>query len=365
MKLPSMQSILASLWMLPQWVLRGSPLKADEDLVFFPVAAKALDHTTWQADLHGWVFEREENSIWRKVATYSASELMECLGVDEAQAHDDLFKQRFSWFLVDNERNKRIVARVAEQRVVSHRSDPNGHFSFPAVKLGGAPGSWLPVAVEAVTEAQREIRGEVQLVKEQGVTVISDIDDTVKISDVLDRKALVRNTFTAVYKPTKGMPELYRALHEQGAYFHYLSSSPWQLQRELQSFLLQYFPKGTMSLRHFRLGDQSFWDFFHSSMDYKLNSLRARIQAFPQHQFILIGDSGEKDAEVYAQIYSEFPNKIQTILIREVPNSDMSEARWQAVFAEVPADRWHLLPVEVNADEALALLDLNVSDNIR
>ena len=180
--------------------------------------------------------------------------------------------------------------------------------------------------------------------------MISDVDDTVKVSEVLDRRALVKNVFVNDYKITLGMPEFYAELAEHGAAFHYLSASPWQLYASLQSFLDAHYPKGSISLRHFRLGDQSFWDFFHSSMDYKLATLRGRINAFPGHRFVLIGDSGEKDPEVYAQIYSEFPQQVVQILIRQVPDSDVSAERLQKVFGDVPASVWQLIehPEQLN-----------------
>lgn len=62
-----------------------------------------------------------------------------------------------------------------------------------------------------------------------GVSVISDIDDTVKISNVLCKRLLLKHTFYSYFKPVEGMNELYQKWAEQQCQFHYVSASPWQL----------------------------------------------------------------------------------------------------------------------------------------
>ena len=63
----------------------------------------------------------------------------------------------------------------------------------------------------------------------RGVSVISDIDDTIKISKVLSKRALLKHTFYSYFKPVNGMNELYQRWSEQFCQFHYVSASPWQL----------------------------------------------------------------------------------------------------------------------------------------
>ncbi|CAF2972434.1 unnamed protein product [Rotaria sp. Silwood2] len=62
-----------------------------------------------------------------------------------------------------------------------------------------------------------------------GVSIISDIDDTIKISKVLFIPSLLKNTFYDDFKPVNGMNELYQKWHKQKCQFHYVSASPWQL----------------------------------------------------------------------------------------------------------------------------------------
>jgi phosphatidate phosphatase APP1 len=56
----------------------------------------------------------------------------------------------------------------------------------------------------------------------------------------------------------------------------------------------------------------------------------------------LIGDSGELDPEIYAQISAEFPQQIQAIWIRDVTQQSRSDPRYQRIFGQLPASRWNI-----------------------
>lgn len=70
------------------------------------------------------------------------------------------------------------------------------------------------------------------------------------------------------------------------------------------------------------------------------------MREFPQKQFILVGDSGEHDADIYAEVYSRPGNaeRIEQILIRMVPNNKRSEQEYHDIFAakNVPRDKYQL-----------------------
>ncbi len=62
-----------------------------------------------------------------------------------------------------------------------------------------------------------------------GLSVISDIDDTVKISNVVSKRSLLKHTFYSYFKPVEGISDVYQKWNEQKCQFHYVSASPWQL----------------------------------------------------------------------------------------------------------------------------------------
>jgi len=224
-------------------------------------------------------------------------------------------------------------------------SASNGH-ATTVVKLQPSKnikiGDWLQTKVE--DKFKRDFSGEVQLIPQTGLSIISDIDDTIKDSNVLDKKELIKNTFVEPYKTTEGFPEYYKMLHQQGVYFHYISASPWQLYPSIKSFMKVNYPKGSFSLRNFRLKDSSFIKFLQSSAKYKITQIRNIIKRYPKHQFILIGDSGEHDPEVYAEIYQQFPDNIKSIQIRAVNGSDLTEVRFNALYQLAPKTFWKVFP---------------------
>jgi len=241
-------AILLSLLLAPYHFVNGSPLKADEQVLFFPSAAMQVAEGKWEVPIHHWVFEKEENSISRKFSQAVFSELIEGFDVSEEKANSALFRDRLAWFLVDNERNKEVNIEFAGDKYELQLTESNGHgntdIQFNNKLL---PGSWLKYKPMDQGEAKVVFSGEVQLIPETGLTVISDLDDTIKISNVLDKKALIRNTFVEPYKVAKGMPEYYQRLDKQGAYFHYVSASPWQIYPSLKPFMDSHYPKGTVS----------------------------------------------------------------------------------------------------------------------
>ena len=203
-------------------------------------------------------------------------------------------------------------------------------------------GEWISFNVIDPTKKVRDFSGEIQLIPETGLSIISDVDDTIKISNVLDKKKLIKNTFVKPYTTTDGFPEYYKKLEKEGAYFHYVSASPWQLQPSLKPFMDAHYPKGTISLRDFRLKDSSLLEFLQPSTKYKITQIQSIIKRYPKHQFILIGDSGEHDPEVYATIYQLFPKNIKSIQIRAVEDSDLSDARFEKEFKFIPKSVWQV-----------------------
>ncbi len=306
----------------------GFPLKADEDVIFFPTSAQQQANNNCQIPIHAWVFEDEKKSLMRKMSIKLIGEIMESVGISEEQTESKLFHDRLGWFLVDNQRNKQLEVLINSHTYALSKTKANGHsYTNITTSCNSDKDSWITFKVKMTPDDNRQFLSEVQLIPKRGLSVISDIDDTIKISEVLDKKKLIRNTFAEPFLASPGMPEFYRHLNEKGAYFHYVSASPWQLYPSLKRFMKNHYPKGTISLRKFRVKDSSLIDFFKPSSDYKLTKIRDIIERYPKHQFILIGDNGEHDPEVYNIIAKEFPNNIQAVYIRDVLDSTLDKTR--------------------------------------
>jgi len=338
----------------PIWLRHGSPLKMDEELRFFPTSATQNQDGSWDVPVHAWFYELDQTSLMRIVSVKAVSELLEYMDITEEQARLPVFQDRIKWFLVDNESNKRIQMILNDVMHKSPRTGLDGHSHFNIPYLGPEQaGQWIDIPVVMPDKDTRQFHAKSQLIPRQGLSVISDIDDTLKHSEVLDKKKLVQNTFLKEYTAIDGMPSFYQWLSNKGAYFHYLSSSPWQMHPMLEPLLDSYYPKGAVHLRNFNPSNRSFFKFFMSSEVYKITKAMNIVDRYPEHQFILIGDSGEKDPEVYARIYREFPHNIKQILIRAVEGSNLHQNRFEEVFADVPKDKW-----KVFAEPSHSLIDL-------
>jgi len=163
------------------------------------------------------------------------------------------------------------------------------------------------------------------LVPPHGLTVISDIDDTVKITEVFrGTKALLHNTFFKKLEAVPGMARLYSKLaKEHHASFEYVSKSPPEFHRLLHDFLVaSNFPEA-LSLHLCPL-------LHRERSAFKMRQTKRILGEFPNRHFVLVGDSGERDPEIYAELLRQHPKQIVKILIRRVhPRFD------------VPADTFH------------------------
>ena len=118
----------------------------------------------------------------------------------------------------------------------------------------------------------------------------------------------------------EGMPEVYRRWQDLGAAFHYVSSSPWQLSACLCQFLgAAGLPAGSMHLKLFRLKDSTPLGRLPSRKRSKRRKIEQILADFPARRFVLVGDSGERDPEVYAEVARRRPAQVAGIVIREVP----------------------------------------------
>jgi phosphatidate phosphatase APP1 len=235
-------------------------------------------------------------------------------------------------FLVDNCHDIQPWMTIGSQRYRLPPSDPGGH-SETLLRLSNAlSGS---VSIEAglpSKEATTQSWG--QLVPAEGLSIISDIDDTIKHSEVHDTRRLLRNTFTQPFEPIPGMAEVYRDWAAEGAAFHYVSSSPWQLCSPLLEMLESAdFPRGSMHLKRFRLKDRSILSLLKDPRSTKPPIIQALLDAWPKRRFLLVGDAGELDPEIYGQIARDNPNRIRSIHIRIAPGGDDSPLRFRKAFA--------------------------------
>jgi phosphatidate phosphatase APP1 len=207
-------------------------------------------------------------------------------------------------------------------------TDREGYFSIALQGLSLAPG-WHEVHLHLVRKPQVRAIGRVLVPSARArFGVVSDLDDTVVHSNVGNKLKMVlalalNNARTR--KPFKGVAAFYRALHAGVNPLFYVSKSPWNLYAPLVEFLeVQGLPAGPLVLRDFGLRMQK---------RHKTQAIEAILRTYAKLPFVLIGDSGEEDPEIYAGIVQRFPGRIRAIYIRSV--SDRRIAEVERLIVEV------------------------------
>ena len=143
---------------------------------------------------------------------------------------------------------------------------------------------WHPVFLRSPLTAPAETRVFV-VSPETTFGVVSDIDDTVMV--------------TALPRP-----------------FLYLSTGPWNVAPALGRFLARnLYPKGVLLLTDWGPTRQR-W--FRSGPEHKNHNLQRLAQEFPGIRWLLVGDDGQHDPEIYAQFAREHAAQTAVVAIRQL-----------------------------------------------
>jgi phosphatidate phosphatase APP1 len=239
-----------------------------------------------------------------------------------------------------------LVRGMIDGAAAEGLSDEEGYLELafrPARPL--APG-WHRVHLSAPQVDAAAVVGSALVADVDGLGVISDIDDTVIESAVtnplrLAQLMLLENAHTRVI--FEGVPAFYRALQagaggqDQRPIF-YLSGSPWNLYGLLvETFALHGVPDGPLLLRSLEremvrpaLRGES------SLRGHKLQQIAAILATYPQRRFVLLGDSSQKDPEIYQQVVADHPGRICAVYIRDVAGARRDE-RVEVIGGEIKA----------------------------
>lgn len=172
--------------------------------------------------------------------------------------------------------------------------------------------------------------GRVRLIGPTGVSVISDIDDTIKVTKIpAGARVVAQNTFYRDFVSTTELAAVYRDL--AGAPVHYVSGGPWQLYRPLARFLIDgHHPEGSFHMKPLTGGIRSPVTSLENlarfatpsgTFQHKTSAIARIIEHFPGRTFVLIGDSGEQDPEIYRDVQRRFGARIERIVIRDLTNA--------------------------------------------
>ncbi|UZO81064.1 DUF2183 domain-containing protein [Aquimarina sp. ERC-38] len=246
-------------------------------------------------------------------------------------------KNIYKQFESDEIRNTALEIKLSNGTSFETTTDKEGYFKIDEVLqepyLLTDQDDWLPYTVSFKNTTDHKIidhnifKGKM-LLPERNASygIISDIDDTILHTGVASvfKWRLVANTFFKNFDrrmPLEGTSEFYKKLHsgKKGDVLNpifYVSNSPWNLHDYLAAFLSKnQFPEGPILLRDFR---NPFEAKPKKQLPHKEAEISTILESYPELKFILIGDSGEKDADIYIKTAKKFPGRILAIYVRNV-----------------------------------------------
>lgn len=244
----------------------------------------------------------------------------------------------------------RVLARCQGQEGIFD-ADEEGFFEVHLQVPGPVPGEteWVDIDLELLEPPGGQAgavhaRGRALLVSPGAAFgVISDIDDTVVHTGAtslfrMARTVFLRNAHTRL--PLEGVADFYRALRGGQEPPHnplfYVSSSPWNLYDLFEQFFqIHSLPEGPLILRDWGVGKDSRLAFHHTR--FKFGVIQQILDSFPELPFILIGDSGEKDPEIYTEVIRHYPGRILAAYIREARQQASRRASVQVLVEAAKA----------------------------
>lgn len=221
------------------------------------------------------------------------------------------------------------------------KTDREGYFHLDEklkIPLPEDGDAWEKATIRVLRTRRRELnitaKADILVPQHAEFGVISDIDDTILITEVTSllklkmiyltffKNAAKRQTFDEVEaffqglrhgKTGKGVNPIF-----------YVSKSPWNLYDFLEDFIkINDLPKGPLLLRD--MGPRPSRFLFEQLQEqyrgHKIASAVRILKMYPNLPFILIGDSGEKDTDIYLTIAKAFPEQVQAIYIHDVKNA--------------------------------------------
>jgi phosphatidate phosphatase APP1 len=263
-----------------------------------------------------------------------------------------------------------IVGAEVELRIGNHAAteitDDHGFANFTLAVPGLRVGWHEAVAVTRPIEDVEPASGIGSVVKPSlraPFLVISDIDDTILLTGLTEGVAMVTRTLLRDAEERRaipGMAALYRGLarglpnragnRRPEPTFFYVSTGSWSFYSLLEQFVeLRGFPRGPMFLTDWGPTERYLR---RSGAEHKRSAIRRLLEAYPGMQFVLVGDSGQRDPLTYEEMARAFAGHVKLILIRQVGPDD--DERNSEVREKAAALRDEGIPIHLVADAAEA-----------
>ncbi|KAL2190633.1 hypothetical protein L209DRAFT_746911 [Thermothelomyces heterothallicus CBS 203.75] len=305
----------------------------------------------WEAEFVAAVFDQQASAKVVDIVGDIAGKVGLARGGDEERT----MERRISPFVMEILQGRQIKVRFNGPTLL--KLGPGGRNGISSDIRRVPEPSTGPVA-KSTADVPSGVTGVLEMktvyAEPEGWAVISDIDDTIKITQTSDPVGILRSTFVSKPTPVPGMPELYSSINRllaPSALFFYLSASPYNLYPFLRGFRDTYYPHGQLILR------DSNWMTISGLLSsltlgtekYKIDRIKKIQRWLPRRKVICIGDSTQSDPEAYGEACRAFPQWIKLVLIRKVTDvaavgirEKNEPERFERAFDGVPRRLWHV-----------------------
>ena len=214
--------------------------------------------------------------------------------------------------------------------VVETVTDAEGHFQVRLQpQVIDADRIWHEVNLLLPDRDAKPATGQVLVpAPDAAIGVISDIDDTIVVTGATSLRQMVSSVLlqnAATRLPFEGVADFYKLLHGGRNPIFYVSSSPWNLYDLLADYMdIHGIPHGPMFLQDYGIDDDT-W--IHDAHDvHKLREIQTILDYYAPLPFVLVGDSGQHDPEIYLNVIRANPARIRLAIIRDVTDTTRDQA---------------------------------------
>lgn len=159
----------------------------------------------------------------------------------------------------------------------------------------------------------------------QRIGAISDVDDTVIATDVVHKPEMLEHSIFGDPFTVKSFADAattLSAIANGDNPVAFVSGSPWLFyRRTMQKLHQDGFPEGTpLILKHLTREPTD-------QVKYKVPHILEIMDSLPKVEWLLFGDSGEFDPEVYTAVYKQYPDRVKGIFIHFVTDDQAKKFR--------------------------------------
>jgi len=241
--------------------------------------------------------------------------------------------------LETDELENRALTVTCVGRNATGRTDKEGMFRI-RVEAGEKPFKVGELSVQVSVQASRKktIKADGKVLvfpSDVPLVIVCDFDDTICRTGMKHKLGAATRTVTgdpSRMKPVTGMSDALKALQgpqDAPRPVIYVSGGPVNLHPRITEFMARNgFPVGPVILRNLGIGQGN--DSL-STQTYKTGAIEGLMKVFGKSRFVLIGDSGEKDPEIYAALRKAHPDRVSHVFIRLVGKDQGDEKRLEGM----------------------------------